>query len=1119
MFKPRPAAYKCIASSCPQRKENCEIHKTQNQTKLENRAKILKAENNIDFIFMGIVGNNFYRGNKTDNFYLYSKKQDTALMGDITETPLHRPEIMDTSSGDDTSFCKPESLRPKPDEIKINSISETQVRDDLRSEPLHPNEILYTIDPSPLKLFLEKEMNHPVDEDTFKLGKVLAMIKDLVIKEKLFDPANDTIILCSDRLESVLNMRALHIMQLKNQILPQMCRLSNQSEVPCEHKPSSSSDIIHDEEFYVPPKLAGILFHDIEKGAPHPKRLKFMEVLKLTTAYVKQKEDKLFDDRNKEVAIVTDDDLGVALGGIKAFHKFQLVSILKKILIPCSSPSTLPSTTSRPPDKTRLNNSSSWPSPSQSYSSITTKSILKPRPIIKLRNPVSRPVPGDDIEQSTAEASCQGNHNKENVEKNSMVNLAIECYLKSEKLKHAPASSTPTTNLNHVKEANPSNFPLLWEGPTSNLDELIAKEGTLVKVPPVDKATLLFMHIKGRTRPLATLFDTGCTTSLVRKSVLGSEIMASELKKAETTLVGFGGVTQPLDRYAFYISDLSGSLVRMEGHAVDSIVNVKEQDMSLALINLKLDSLAHRGDNRKDEKGDINVLFLDKVQNAEVCPSYGGEIDVVIGMNYIKYFPDLIFRSSFDLGLFRLNLLSHSPQYKYCLGGSNPWEEDVCLSTPRTSPYNTCPSPCQLYQDSTLFTMINEKTPSTLNTTWTPTSSTTWPTSTLTCPDTMGTPIPTKHEETVHALSLKVLPLNLTKHLSLLQENKSTSNSPLETLSFPSTNCRTTSKQKYSTGKVRSLKRLMRDDLNPRFRSHGSIINRQSTGYPTPPPETRPIFVGTYDVRAPVGTWPTTGQLLRRGSNIPSLNYFQMLLRGKSRALLTLFSPQHCGILVRSDILGQELDFKLLTKDTVKIALPHASGEISNVNAHRITDVLDVSISNRDDAIMAMSSPRYDQSSRPYKTQPHLDGPVDILIGFTAKRFHPRPILNRKTGIKLFKTDLKPHHPSYMYCAEGLYNLKGYLSSQTMPPSHFQSPIGTLPPSLRTSNATTELTSYHSLPRSSDGHCLIIAETAERDTSIPPSTANVQEFDNVGTNVATFKTINQVLVAKPQRSP
>ena len=1110
MLKPKPTAYKCLAPNCPQRKENCEIHKTQNQSKLENRAKILKEENNIEFIFIGVGENSTPSKNPaSDHTRPYLETSGTALMGVIQERLTSKPEVMDTTPVEGTVTPCINTTEVLTDKHKFNSQSETLSVGGSNNQPVSSTEIIYAIKPSPLETFLEAQAGQAINNKTFTLGEVLAVIKEVVIKNNLFDPANDTIVLCSEKLEAVLNMKALHIKQVKSQILPQMTRLPNQLEIIKECKPSSSPKICDKDKFFIPPKLANIIL-PAEKGKFQPlKKLKFMEILKYTTMYIKEAECKLFDSRNKDVAIIKDDPLGEALG-LQAFHRFQLVNILKRLLIPCSSSPLTSLAIHTPINETRPNPQpcTSWPSSFQLYSTIAMKSILKPPPNNRLRDLKSKSMPSDEAHNKPSDpmivsATPKEIYNKENIQKTAMENHAIECFLKNENPRNTPFTSHLTSKVILDEGIGHTPSTLLWKGPTSNLDELITSEGFSIEVPPVEKTTLLFMYLKGRTRPLATLFDTGCTTSLVRKDVLGTELMAAEIKRAETTLIGFGGQTRPLDKFAFYLNDLNGDFIKMEGHAVDTIVNVKKQDTSMALMNLKLDSTKNSWTNPGSNK-----LSNAIIQSAEVYPSYGGEIDVVIGMNYIKYFPDLVFRSTSDLGLFRLKLQSHSPQYKYCLGGNNPWEEGTHPGNPRGTLNDTSTSFRQLWQNSTLFTTINEKSPSPFDSIWTPTSSNKWPTSSLTTlpPKTReGFPFPCPQGELQYPEFPS--PFLNTKHPIKIS---------LKALRLPNDSCSMLNPRKpQSTGKVKSLKRLIKNDLSLNVQKTNSSTNRRwNNAAPVPPPETRPIFVGTYQVREPANAWPSMGQLLRKGNRIPSLNFFQMLLKGKSRALLTLFSPQHCGILVRDDVLSKELDFKQITKDTVNIVLPLANGDTSSVNAHKMSNILDITISNRNDAIMAMSSPRYDQSSRPYRTQPHLDGQIDLLIGFTAREYHPRPILNRKTGVKLFKSCLKQHDPSYRYCAEGLYNLRGYLKPQIEPPKP--------PHSLAQSLSPKEKRSLHcpSPPTSpaqppNEGHCMIISEPST-DIKTERLLGSSPTEDTPHTPQATHQ---QTLIAKPQRYP
>ena len=54
------------------------------------------------------------------------------------------------------------------------------------------------------------------------LVEILEKLKVIVRSEKLFDPKNPSIIMCDPDLEMALNMKDLHIIDLRNQILGQL---------------------------------------------------------------------------------------------------------------------------------------------------------------------------------------------------------------------------------------------------------------------------------------------------------------------------------------------------------------------------------------------------------------------------------------------------------------------------------------------------------------------------------------------------------------------------------------------------------------------------------------------------------------------------------------------------------------------------------------------------------------------------------------------------------------------------------------------------------------------------------------------------------------------------------
>ena len=1174
MLKGRQQGFKCGVPNCPQRKENCEIHKTNNLPKLENRAKILKTENNIDFIFMG---QEYEISNGTD-IAIYKQKsckrtQDPKifLLGSIQGRPATKhDEVMDTSNsvtsehhGFHHNILLPnEGMSHEQVELASIECPVTTITPFFKYPPVPSLQVKYRIKHSPLKTFLESQKGDFIDDEIFTLGDVLDTIKTMTIRDGLFDPNNDSIIFCSKQLEAIVNMKVIHISQVRKQILPQMIRLPEQLELQ-ENQNPPSLEVSDDEKFLMPLKLSSIIQNNhwikYEKDLAHLQEFKFPDILNLTTSYIKSHRHELFEERNPDVAIVKNSPLCEILG-VHAFHKHQLVFLLKKILIPVQKPPTVPqpkaptATTS-----TKLQTKPSWPSPSQTYSSVTKIShSSKPSSTIYTRGPGNAPDTTRKDQHPYLRCAQQDTSPRSKIEGNgSRITMrdtpkaqaegwssticppardSITDYLMGKDPRTAPTASNSTicppardsiTDYLMGKDPrtapNASNStPLLWKGAHEDLTRLISEAGPWVEDPPVGKATLLFMYTKGKTRPLATLFDTGCTTSLVREDVLGTEIIATELKKEETTLIGFGGQTKPLDKYAFYLHGLDERMIRMEGHAVDTIINIKTQDTTKALHHIKLDSA-------------ISCISRSVVHRAEVYPTHGGEVDIVIGMNYIKYFPDLVFRSSLDLSLFRLKLKSHSPKYMFCLGGNNPWGETTCISNPYKASgiLSSAQNHRQQSWQESMKTFIdrgevsNHSIPSTDSYATSPMSDPIdkfwYPSASIYQPPTSETPALISNPAYSLAAQVQEIPLH-----NLMGPPPSFLSIPPPMENYTYTNPR----EALSPGKMKNLKRTMKNELNPgnQTSGHEGLQSLQDQKWdnenPARFPQARPIFIGSYQFRQPDTPKPSVGQLLRKGSRIPSLNYFQTLLRGKTRPLLTLFSPQHCGILVRNDILGDELDFEQLTQNTVNVFLPHTDGSRSRANAHRMPHTIEVKISNREDAFLAMYSPGYQQSSQPHKTQPHLDGAVDLIIGFTAKRYHPKPILIKKTGIKVFVSCLEPYYASFKYCAEGLYSQKGYCKTKGVPPgsqsgaeaqlnesltnlklsnSHFLYPIPSPP-----SNPTTY--KQDQTLQSSQDYCMILESDSPLDQEAKENQQLIDSLSN------SHDPMPQALIANSQHS-
>ena len=51
------------------------------------------------------------------------------------------------------------------------------------------------------------------------------MLKTIIVEEKLQDQSNKSIELCSKDLEEALNMKALHVIEMKQQVLAQITKV------------------------------------------------------------------------------------------------------------------------------------------------------------------------------------------------------------------------------------------------------------------------------------------------------------------------------------------------------------------------------------------------------------------------------------------------------------------------------------------------------------------------------------------------------------------------------------------------------------------------------------------------------------------------------------------------------------------------------------------------------------------------------------------------------------------------------------------------------------------------------------------------------------------------------
>jgi len=238
---------------------------------------------------------------------------------------------------------------------------------------------------SRLKSFLITKTG--VEKTYYSLAEILTVLKDIIRGEGMFDHANPSVILCSQDLEEALNMRALHVTEIRDLVLSHITRVPDQSlrekfsqqinncrgtaisisrtnlnnEAPTASQPPPPPRIIRtanistaiftdkNAKFTLKPK-----FLKVVRSVPGTDQAKtvftYEEVTLLLSKYILSRKDAIFDPRNIKLALVAKDPIGDAFG-VRAFHRCQVNNLLRSQLIPVNNDC--------PPDVAIVTNNSS----------------------------------------------------------------------------------------------------------------------------------------------------------------------------------------------------------------------------------------------------------------------------------------------------------------------------------------------------------------------------------------------------------------------------------------------------------------------------------------------------------------------------------------------------------------------------------------------------------------------------------------------------------------------------------------------------------------------------------------------------------------------------------------
>jgi hypothetical protein len=193
------------------------------------------------------------------------------------------------------------------------------------------------------------------------------MLKNILKNEMLFDIKNPAIILCSKKLEHALDMKALHVSEIRELVSKQLILIKQKTVVEPKINQSDrvlrssivktkpqiiqrgrvlrSSKLIDQSTNILSPNIFNnknakfLLKPDFKKVLAQlenfPKKKKYFlydDVCSFLSQYILVKKEQLFDCRNIKIALVKNDALGKVFC-VDAFHRCQVTSLLRKQLI------------------------------------------------------------------------------------------------------------------------------------------------------------------------------------------------------------------------------------------------------------------------------------------------------------------------------------------------------------------------------------------------------------------------------------------------------------------------------------------------------------------------------------------------------------------------------------------------------------------------------------------------------------------------------------------------------------------------------------------------------------------------------------------------------------------
>ena len=187
------------------------------------------------------------------------------------------------------------------------------------------------------------------------------------------------------------------------------------------------------------------------------------------------------------------------------------------------------------------------------------------------------------------------------------------------------------------------------------LNSKLETRNVKLNIAPKGRSQFLLGQSQGKTRPITTLYDTGCSSALFQEGVPQTELSPAVLMTRGPFMVNGVGDTQVKvnDLWMCSVPLRDGSRQPIEGWAVDKVTG------TFPLVKMKAAEEQIKADNPNNKT----------LQSLQSPPTSGGNVDILLGIAYSAIFPERIHMLESGLAIYELKMSPHVKGFNAVIGG------------------------------------------------------------------------------------------------------------------------------------------------------------------------------------------------------------------------------------------------------------------------------------------------------------------------------------------------------------------------------------------------------------------------------------------------------------------